>query len=94
MQYVQIQEVLSHKHLGIYLSKDCSWHDYISYIKEKAWLRLNVMRKLKYKLDRKSLETIYIAFIRPLLEYGFIVAQTRPQKSSPSELLWWLSVNK
>ena len=23
-----------------------------------------------------------------------IVAQTRPQKSSPSELLWWLSVNK
>ena len=28
------------------------------------------MRKLKYKLDRKSLETIYIAFIRPLLEYG------------------------
>ena len=26
------------------------------------------MRKLKFKLDRKSLETIYIAFIRPLLE--------------------------
>ena len=24
----------------------------------------------------------------------YIVAQTRPQKSSPSELLWWLSVNK
>ena len=28
------------------------------------------MRKLKFKLDRKSLETIYIAFIRPLLEYA------------------------
>ena len=70
MQNVQIQEVMSHKHLGIYLSKDCSWHEHIKYIKEKAWLRLNVMRKLKYKLDRKSLETIYIAFIRPLLEYG------------------------
>ena len=28
------------------------------------------MRKLKFKLDRKSLETSYIAFIRPLLEYG------------------------
>ena len=28
------------------------------------------MRKLKFKLDSKSLETIYIAFIRPLLEYG------------------------
>ena len=28
------------------------------------------MRKLKFKLDRKSLETIYTAFIRPLLENG------------------------
>ena len=28
------------------------------------------MRRLKYKLDRKSLEFIYISFIRPLLEYG------------------------
>lgn len=31
------------------------------------------MRKLKFKLDRKSLETIYTAFIRPLLEYGDII---------------------
>ena len=28
------------------------------------------MRKLKFQLDRKSLETIYSAFIRPLLEYA------------------------
>ena len=28
------------------------------------------MRKLKFKLERKSLETLYIAFIRALLEYG------------------------
>ena len=31
------------------------------------------MRKLKFKLDRKSLETIYISFIRPLLEYANVV---------------------
>ena len=31
------------------------------------------MRKLKFKLDRKSLETIYIAFIRPILEYADII---------------------
>ena len=30
------------------------------------------MQKLKYKLDRKSLETIYTAFIGPLLEYGSV----------------------
>ena len=28
------------------------------------------MRRLKFVLDRKSLETIYISFIRPILEYG------------------------
>ena len=31
------------------------------------------MRKLKYTLDRKSLETIYKTFIRPILEYGDVV---------------------
>ena len=31
------------------------------------------MRKLKFKLDRKSLEIIYTTFIRPLLEYGDVI---------------------
>ena len=31
------------------------------------------MRKLKFKLDRSSLEIIFTTFIRPLLEYGDIV---------------------
>ena len=31
------------------------------------------MMKLKFKLDRKSLEIIYTTFIRPLLEYGDII---------------------
>ena len=32
------------------------------------------MRKLKFRLDRKSLETIYTAFIRPLIEYGDVIS--------------------
>ena len=47
-----------------------TWHTHISYIKEKAWNRINIMRKLKFQLDRKSLEIIYTSFIRPILEYG------------------------
>ena len=33
------------------------------------------MRKLKFKLDRKSLETIYmyITFIRPILKYADVI---------------------
>ena len=34
-------------------------HKHIDYIKEKAWTRINIMRRLKYELDRKSLEIIY-----------------------------------
>ena len=31
------------------------------------------MRKLKYVLDRKPLEVIYLSFIRPLLEYSDVI---------------------
>ena len=72
MENTPINEVEAHKHLGLFLSNDCSWHQRINYmyIKDKAWARINIMRRLKYKLDRKSLESIYISFIRPLLEHG------------------------
>ena len=73
MQNHQITEVDSHKHLGLYLSNDCTWHKHINYITEKAWTRINIMRRLKFKLDSKSLEQIYLVFIRPLLEYGDII---------------------
>ena len=69
----QLIEVETHKHLGVYFSTDCTWHKHIDYIKEKAWGRINVMRKLKFKLDRKSLEIIYMVFIRPLLEYADVI---------------------
>ena len=42
-------------------------------ITDKAWTRINVMRKLKFKLDRNSSETIYLTFNRPLLEYGDVL---------------------
>ena len=69
----QINEVEFHKHLGIYFSNDGSWHKHIDYIKEKAWTRINIMRRLNYEIDRKSLEMIYTTFIRPILEYADVI---------------------
>ena len=46
---------------------DRVWH--VSYIK-KAWSKVNIMTKRKFKIDRKSLETIYLTLFRPILEYG------------------------
>ena len=73
MQNQQIIEVESHKHLGLYFSNNLIWHDQINYILEKVWRRIHIMQKLKFRLDRKSLEVIYAAFIRPILEYGDVV---------------------
>lgn len=70
MDNQHIVEVSEHKHLGVILSNDCSWHSHIEYIVSKAWPKINLMRSLAYKLDRRSLETMYISFIRPLLEYA------------------------
>ena len=43
MHNQQLTEVTSHKHLGLHISKDCTWHEQIEYIKEKAWFRINIM---------------------------------------------------
>ena len=73
MAQLNINEVTSHKHLGLNFSDDGSWHEYIDHVKAKSWFRLNIMCKLKFQLDRKSLEIIYTLFIRPLLEYFNVV---------------------
>ena len=73
MQNVTIPEVCVHKHLGLHLTNDCSWHEHIAHIKDKAWTRINIMRRLKHTLDRKALEVIYCSFIRPILEYSDVV---------------------
>ena len=68
-----IENVTSHKHLGLVLSNDGTWHNHIELITSKAWARINIMRKLKFQFDRKTLEIIYFTFIRPILEYADVV---------------------
>ena len=68
-----IKEVTSYKHLSIFFSNDGTWHQHIDYITSKAWTILNIMRKLKFILDRQSLEIIYSSLIRPVLKYADVV---------------------
>ena len=73
MDNVEIKEVDRHRHLGITFSSDLNWHNHITEITTKAWQRLNIQRAFKFKFDRKSLERMYISFIRPTLEYSGVV---------------------
>lgn len=68
-----IPNVEFHKHLGVYLTNDLSWRKHIEYVTAKAWKRINIMKKLKFTLDRASLETVYFSFIRPILEYSDVL---------------------
>jgi hypothetical protein len=65
-----IKMVTSHKHLGLTFSNDLSWNTHVGDILAKATKRLGILRLLKYKLDRLSLERIYKCLIRPVLEYA------------------------
>ena len=74
--YMNQQDIItveSHKHLGLTFTNDLSWHEHLNSIKTKAWHRINVMRKLKFQLSRKSLQIIFFSFIRLLLEYADVV---------------------
>ena len=53
-----ISESTSHKHLGIICSNICSWTDHIVKVTESAWLKLNMLRALKFKINRIALENI------------------------------------
>ena len=70
MDNVVITEVDRHRHLGITFSSDLNWQNHITEIKTKAWQRLNILRAFKFKFDRRSLERMYVSFIRPTLEYS------------------------
>ena len=73
MDNTEIQRVPFHKHLSLTFNSDCSWHEHIIDITNKAWKRINLLRALKYQLDRRSLQTMYLSFIRPILEYGDVI---------------------
>lgn len=68
-----ITKVIEHKHLGLEISHDGSWEKHIDLINKKAFVRVNILRLFKFTLDRKTLEKIYITFIRPILEYANVV---------------------
>lgn len=82
MNDAPLENVSEHKHLGITLSSNAKWSSHIQDIYSKACKRLNIMRYLKHKIDRQSLERLYIAFIRPILEYGNIIWDNCTQEES------------
>jgi hypothetical protein len=68
-----ISTVSEHKHIGLVISDNGSWRKHIDMITGKAYKRINILRKFKFILDRKTLEKIYFTFVRPLLKYADVI---------------------
>ena len=74
-----INKVNEHNHLGLTWNSDVSGKSHISSIISKASKRIDMLRALKFKLDRSSLEKIYFTFIRPIFEYACFVWDCAPR---------------
>jgi hypothetical protein len=64
----RIYPVKCHKHLGITLSADWKLSNHINTIFAKTSKQVAVLRKLKFKISRNVLETMYLSFIRPIID--------------------------
>ena len=65
-----LESVSVHKHLGRTFSSDLKWNNHVDDINARADKRLCQLQALRFKLNRKTLEILYISYIRPIVEYS------------------------
>ena len=73
MNNVTLDEVPSYKHLGVKISNNLLWNEHIEETVVNAGKCMDILHALKHKLDRSTLEKLYVAFVRSKLEYANIV---------------------
>ncbi len=70
---VLLEHTSSQRHLGVQFNERLKWSDHIDILSQGVSKLCDVLQKLKYKLDRETLQTIYFTFVRPKLEYACII---------------------
>ena len=78
---IPIERASYQKHLGIILDEKLNFKQHIDNAILKINKGISVIKKLRYSLPRKSLVTIYKAFLRPLIDYEDIIYD-QPQNES------------
>ena len=71
---VEVETVFSYKYLGVLLSSDLSWSAHVKMITTKARRVLGLIYRRFYRhLSSCKLLSLYVAQVRPILEYGAVV---------------------
>ena len=65
-----LDSVSVHRHLVLTFSSDLKWNNHVDDINARADKRLCQFEALRFKLNRKTLEIVYISYIRPIVEYS------------------------
>ena len=68
-----------HTNLGLIWNSECNWKNHLIALGKRGSQRVDVLRSLKYKLDRNTLEIVYQSFIRPIFEYASVVWHNAPR---------------
>jgi hypothetical protein len=68
-----IQEVQTHKHLGLTFNTTLTWSDHITQLVKRAARCTGFLRRISRDVPRLCLETLYKSMIRPIMEYADIV---------------------
>lgn len=69
----KIDEVSSYKYLGLHFTSNLRWNLHIDIISRNAQMRLNRLSPLKWKLDRRTLETMYNVLVLSSMQYASAV---------------------
>ena len=69
---ILLQEVSSHKHLGVTLTSNLNWSTHVNNICVSTKGRLGSLGYFAYKLPRPTLEHLYIALVRPIIIWGHL----------------------
>ena len=69
----QLSFVENHKHLGVYINSKGKWDKHIDYIINKYARSLGLMRSMKFKMSRMSLNKMHLSYIRPIIEYANVL---------------------
>ena len=67
---IPLPQVTSHKHLGLMINSHLSWSDHSAYILGKVSKKIGLLRRLRCRLPRLGLRSLYLSCVRPTLDYA------------------------
>ena len=70
---IQVEKASCHKHLSVLINKKLNFKQHIDTNILKIDKGISTIKRLRHSLPRKSLMTIYKAFLRLLIDYGDII---------------------